>query len=351
MSHLMLVLPAVLPLVLMPLFAAQAKDLTVTAEQVGRLEIKLSDVQQAAMEAVALLPGTVVPAMNARIAAPAPFAGTVVQMHVLPGQKVRKGAALLTVASRELSDALGQLKQSEADIQVAQAVAQRKRILVDKNVSSPVVAEEAEAQVAKLRAVVDQHNRTIALGGTAIGKSGQYTITAPADGMVVETHALPGAKLDAMAAAVTIDASDELWVEVQLPSDLVRKIVIGDTIQVIDGPEGKVVSIGGSLDRLTRSATLLASVPANSGLLPGQMVTISVLRPSQTGGLNVPAAAVAWVEDKFAVFVRSAEGFNLTPITLRGRSPAGATVDGALVPGQQVAISGLPQLEAMLGKD
>ena len=350
MPRSLLAVPLLLPLCLASLPAA-AKDITVTPAQVERLAIKLEDVRTTTTEAVALLPATVVPAMNARLAATAPFAGTVVQLHVLPGQMVSKGEALATLSSRELLEAIAQLAQSEAELQMAEAVAQRKRTLASKNIASPTLAEEAEAQVAKIRAVIDRHKTTVALGGISLGENGQYTIRSPAAGKVVETFAMPGGTLAAMAAAVAVDVSGELWLEAQIPAELVWRIKPGDAVQVVDGPVGKVVSVGGSLDKMTRSATMLASVPANSRLLPGQMVTLSVVRPTETGGLEVPAAAVAWIGDEHAVFVRSDNGFTLTPVTLRGKSPLAATISGNLSAGQLVAASGLPQLESMMAGD
>lgn len=325
-----------------------AKELNVTAAQVERMDIKLALVKEASTEAVALLPGTVVPAMNARTVAAAPFAGTVVQIHVLPGQTVKKGDPLATLASRELLDALSQVKQSEAELQMSEAIAKRKRFLADKNITSPVLAEESDAQVAKIRAVLDQHRRTLSLGGITLGDGGQYTIASASSGIVVETQAMPGSKLDAMTPAVTIDNSAEVWIEAQVPSELVTRVKLGDRVRVIDGPIGKIVSIGGSLDRMTRSASMLASVPANTGLLPGQMVTLTVERATETGGLEVPSTAVAWINEKPAVFVKNDAGFSVRAVTLRGKSPISATVSGDLLPGQQVAETGLPQLESML---
>jgi RND family efflux transporter MFP subunit len=328
--------------------AAQAKDVSITPAQVQTLEIKVADVKTAATETVALLPGTVVPALNARLVAAAPFGGTVLQVHVLPGQTVKKGDKLATLASRELLEAMSQLRQSEAELQTAEAVARRKRFLADKNIQNPLLADEAESQVAKVRAVIEQHKRTVALGSITIGEGGQYTIPAPADGKIVETKAMPGEKLDAMAPAITIDASEDIWLEAQVPAEIVARVRPGDKVQVIDGPEGKIVSIGGSLDRMTRSAMMLASVPAKSGLMPGQMVTLTILKSTETGGLTVPPTAVAWINDQNGVFVRNKAGFKLVPVTLRGKSPLEATISGGITPGQQVAASGLPLLERML---
>lgn len=243
---------------------------------------------------------------------------------------------------------MSQLAQSEAELQLADAVARRKRTLVDKNFQSPVVAEEAEAQVAKIKAVIEQHKRTASLGGITIGQGGQYTIPAPADGTIVEARAMLGDKLDAMAPVVSVDASSDLWIDVQVPSDLVARIRPGDKIQVIGGPEGVVISVGGSLDRMTRSAALLASVPAKSGLMPGQMVTVNIQRAVEMGGLAVPSTAVARIDGKDSVFIRTEDGFTLVPVTLRGRSSLGATIAGDIASNAKVAASGLPQLEQML---
>jgi len=329
--------------------AAEAKTVTLSQTQAARMEIKLAEVKEAETEAVALLPGTVVPALNARVVAAASFAGTTIQVLVLPGQTVTKGAPLAIIESRDLLDALSQLKQAEAELQIAEAVARRKRDLADKTIASPILADEAEAQVIKIRAVLEQHRRTLSLGGTNIGEGGRYTITAPESGVVIETQAMPGASLEALAPAVTIAAHAEVWVEVQVPADLVTRIHPGDSVQIIDGPQGTVVSISGSLDRMTRSAVMYASVPSDAGLLPGQMVTLSILRPTETGGLSVPAAAIAWVGNTPAVFVKNDAGFELTPVIVRGRSLVEATVAGDVLPGQEVAASGLPQLEAMIG--
>ena len=327
---------------------ADAKDVAVTPDQVKRMEIRVADVRSATTQAVAILPGTVVRPPNTRIAAAAPFAGTITQVHVLPGDRVKKGAPIATASSRELLETLSQLAQSEAELQTADAIARRKRILADKNFQSPTMAEEAEAQVAKIRAVIEQHKRTAALSGITIGQGGQYSIPAPADGRIVETLVVPGSKIDSMTAIAALDTSDELWVEVQVPAGLVPEIKAGNTVQIVGGPEGRVVSIAGSLDRMTRSALLLASLPAHSKLLPGQMVNVSILRPAETGALTVPETAVATINDGHGLFVRTEIGFTLVPVELRGKSPLGATVAGAIEPGTQVAASGLPQLEQMI---
>ncbi|MEQ1710853.1 MAG: efflux RND transporter periplasmic adaptor subunit [Hyphomicrobium sp.] len=328
-----------------------ARDVAVAAQQVQRMDIKVAPVRPTTTQAVVQLPGTVVPALDARLVAAAPFAGTVLQLHVLPGQTVTKGMPLATISSREVLDTLSQVAQAQAELQMAEATARRKRSLADKAIQSPTLAEEAEAQVVKIKAVLEQHRRALTIGGITVSDGGRYAITAPADGRVVDTPAMPGEKLDAMTAAVTLDTSGELWIEVQVPADVAARIKPGDAIQVIDGPEGKVLSIAVTLDKLTRSARMLASVPAGSALMAGQMVVLSVMQDAAAGSLSVPASAVARIKDQHGVFVRTETGFALVAVTVAGRSRDDVTILGDVPKDAQVAASGLPQLEQILGDE
>ena len=204
--------------------------------------------------AIALLPGTIIPPMNSRIAVPAPFSGTVVSVDVLPGETVTPGRALMTIASRELVETLSQLRQAEANLAAAQAVAERYKGLAEKNIASPTRAAETEAQRAGLQAVVDEHRRLVSLGNIKSNPDGSYTLIAQRAGRVVEANVAPGASIVAMAPAVVIDTSDELWVEAQFPASLIGKVRPGDTIRLENGAIGKVLSVGHSIDPKTRSA-------------------------------------------------------------------------------------------------
>lgn len=330
---------------------AAAGEVSVSQYQIERMAIKIEAVRPTAEQSVAILPGTVIPALNARIVAPAPFGGTVTQVHVLPGESVDKGSPLATVSSRELIEAASALAQAEAEQQAARATAKRRRVLADKNIQNPTMAEEAEAQVAKIEAVIAEHRRMMALAGSATSASGSYTITAPAAGRVVETAVTPGDKIEMMAAAVTLDTSDELWIEAQLPAHLVPRVMPGDRVQVVGGPEGIVKSVGGSIDKMTRSAKLIATIPAGSGLLSGQTVTLTIMQHAATGSLSVPSSAVVRINNTDGVFVRNDGGFKLVPVEVSGRDPVSATISGDLPHGAQVAASGIPQLEQLLGAE
>jgi len=347
------IVTAMLALILLGLAdsPASAAEIAVSPAQIDRLEIKLEEVRPATEEAIALLPATIIPPMNSRIAVPAPFAGTVVSVEVLPGQAVEQGRTLMTIASRELVETLSRLHQAEANLGAAAAVAERYRTLADKNIASPTRATETEAQRAGLEAVVEEHRRLVSLGNIKANPDGSYALVAQRAGRIVEANVAPGASIEAMAPAVVLDTSDELWVEAQLPASLIGKVRPGDTIRLDNGTKGKVLSVGHTLDPKTRSATLTGTLPASTGLVPGQMVTLSIHREAAVSGVDVPAQAVVWLGATPSVFVRTEAGFTVLPVTLKGKTLHAATIEGAIVVGQKVAVSGLAQLENMIGAE
>jgi cobalt-zinc-cadmium efflux system membrane fusion protein len=79
--------------------------------------------------------------------------------------------------------------------------------------------------------------------------------------------------------------------------------------------------------------------------------SVSIIRPAVSGGLDVPAASVAWIGEGNAVFVRNETGFNVVPVKLRGKTTSAATIEGDLTPGQMVAASGLSLLENLIPRD
>ncbi|MDX2309040.1 MAG: efflux RND transporter periplasmic adaptor subunit [Hyphomicrobium sp.] len=327
---------------------ALAADVNLSNEQVEKLQIKLEPVRRAASETIAVLPGTVVPPINSRVVATAPFAGTMKQVLVLPGQKIAKGAPLAIISSRELLEAQTRLAEAEAERQMAEAIAARKRTLVEKNFQSPAVAEEAEAQVTKIKAVIEQHRRTLALQGISVGEGGDYTVNAANDGVVVESNAKPGDSIESMGTAITLDTSETLWIEAQIPARMVETLKPADVVKIVGGTEGRVVSVGRSLDGLTRSASLYAELPPNSGLLPGQMISIRIERAANGAAMAIPSSAVTRIDDKPTVFVRNDNGFTAKEVELRGETTDVATVVGELTTNVKVAASGLPVLEQLL---
>ncbi|MDI4640090.1 efflux RND transporter periplasmic adaptor subunit [Rhodoblastus acidophilus] len=331
-----------------PPSASVANELTLTPEQIKQLDIKLTDVGVATKSIVATLPATIIPPLNTRIAITAPFSGTVVAVKVLPGQTVHQGEPLVVLASRDVMEAVVRLKQAEADLHAAEAIARRQRQLFDKKLVSVSKVGEAESQVEKIRALVSQSQRLLAIGDIKLNADGGYSLTAPKDGRVVEVKAAPGVALQAMDAAVIIDTSHELWLQAQLPGNMIGAVAVGDKIELPNGDAGKVISVGIALDPVTRSTMLIAKIPASPEHISGQTTSITVVKQSSSKQFEIASDAISWIGGKAHVFIQTTGGFTPTPIVVKGRTAAIATVEGDLRQGQKLAVSGLAQLEKMM---
>jgi membrane fusion protein, heavy metal efflux system len=346
------VLASIAPASLLAILAlctpALAQVVALSNRQLEALEIRVQKVEPAATEAVVLLPATVVPPLNSRVAVSAPFAGTVLHTNVLVGQTVAAGTPLVTIASRDMLEAAAKLKQSELELQAAEVIARRHKDLADRQVGTLTKAEETQTEVNKLRVMTEQHRRISKLGDIKLNADGTYTLTALQPGRVIENRATPGSSLDTMAAAVIIDTSDELWVEAQLPAMFVNRLAEGDEIAVANAIVGRVISVGSSLDPMTRSATLLARLPKNSGFVAGQMTTVTVSKPAAKGAFSIPSRSITRIDGKPTVFLRVADGFAPTPVSIRGKTADAATIEGEIKAGQEVAVTGIAQLEKML---
>lgn len=321
-----------------------AAEASVGGEGLDRYRIATEEVRPARQETIGVLPGVIVPPRNSRVAVSAPFAGTVVSTTVLPGMALKKGAPVATILSREVIETTSQLRQAESDLEAAEAVARRYRTLADKAIAAQNRAEETEALARRARAIVDEHKRLLSVGSIEIAEDGNYTIRAPASGRVVDVAIEPGASVDAMTPVLKIDTSERMWVEAQLPVALIGKVANGDEIR-IGSVSGKVLAIGREVDPKSRSVMLIGELAPDAAVVAGQLVTVEITRPPVTGVLEIPARALAHVNGEPSVFVKTADGFARTPVTLRGMAVETASVTGAFAPGAKVATSGLVILE------
>ncbi len=202
--------------------------------------------------------------------------------------------------------------------------------------------------------MLEQVTRASQIGGITLGSDGTYSLRAPRAGRVVEVRASAGAMLDALATAVVIDSLDELWVHAQVPARLVSGIKAGDAIETDQGVHGTVIAVGMALDPVFRSAPMLARIPTDAGHLPGQAISVTVLRTAQSGALRVPVQAVVWQDGEASVFVRTDTGFTTRPVTILGSATfhdASVVVRGEIAEGEEVAVSGLAQLEKLAARD
>jgi cobalt-zinc-cadmium efflux system membrane fusion protein len=326
-----------------PAFAAPA-PLRLTPTQIrsmGLVETPAAATREAPVASIAC---SVTPPLNGRAVAASPFAGKVIKIHVLEGQVVRAGQVLATIYSPDMVRIHGELLRATAQLGAANAAAQRTRLLASEGVVAVARAEEAEARAAEARALVSEQRKLI---GNAGGTGGEFALRAPTGGRVAHVALQPGASVEAMGSAVTIDSTDRIWVEAQLPVDLVGRVHTGDPVDV-SGFRGRVVAVATAVDARTRSAVLRAELDRDARLSVGQTATLNLLARVPDGAVSVPRSSVTRIGGRETVMVRRGTGYLPVTVTVIGSSSERVVVSGVSA-NTPVVITGVSQLKAAMG--
>jgi membrane fusion protein, heavy metal efflux system len=326
----------------LPLSAAQKKNLGI---------VTVVAATQDTSPALAYTARVTLPPASVRVAAAA-GAGLVTQLHVQAGDTVKRGAPLVTLSMAGLAEAQNALTQARLRSQLATSNAARDEKLFSEGLiaESRLRATRSEAQSAHASLVAAQTALSMMGAGKVTGSS--ITLTAPIAGVVTESVAEPGQRVDAGMALVKVADLSNLALEIPLSTIQARQVAVGQSVTVADSKaSGRVIAL---LPQLNASQSVLARaslVDPDKLLRPGQSVQVALAGTSASQGkqaaqtLIVPAAALVWQASRSYVFVETAQGFVPTPVQLIRQNASQAEVTG-LAAGSRVAAKGVAALKA-----
>ena len=320
----------------LPLTAAQKKNLGIAT---------VAAATQTASPALTYPARVTLPPASVRVVAAA-GAGLVTQLHVQAGDTVKRGAPLVTLSMPGLADAQNALTQARLKSQFAAGNAARDEKLFGEGLiaESRLRATQSEAQSARASQAAAQ--TALAMLGAGKVSGSAITLTAPIAGVVTESAAEPGQRVDAGMALVKVADLSRLALEIPLSTAQARQVAVGQSVTVADSPaSGRVTAL---LPQLNASQSVLARaslVDPQKLLRPGQSVQVAITGSQSTQGLAVPAAALVWKANLPYVFVETAQGFTPTRVQLIRQNASQAEVMG-LVAGSRVAVKGVAALKA-----
>ncbi|WP_317202016.1 efflux RND transporter periplasmic adaptor subunit [Janthinobacterium sp.] len=333
--------------------------LTLSAAQIQAAGVTLATAGAARISSSVALPGEI--RFNEdRTAHVVPrLAGVVDSVHADLGQLVRKGQVLAVIASTVLSEQRSELLSAQRRLALARSTYEREHTLWQEKISAEqdyLQARQAmqEADIAVRNA--NQKLSALGAGGAASGPLNRYEIRAPFDGMVLEKHIALGEAVKEDANIFLISDLSTVWAEVAVAAKDLNSVRVGGKAAVkasaFDASAAGTISyVGALLGEQTRTAKARVTM-ANPAMAwrPGLLVSVEVISGAADAAVTVLADAVQTVEDKPAVFVRVAGGFQATPVTLgRGDGKRVEIVDG-LPAGAQYAAAGSFILKSELGK-
>ena len=283
--------------------------------------------------------------------------GRYTRIAVELGERVEEGQLLATVLSEGASESRSQLSQARARLAAAQRALDRQRQLVVEGIGAQRALDEAEAEVAGLRAEVSGLSRNLGVLGSRRG--GELRLEAPIAGVVVQVHATPGETASPDQAALTIADPDAISAYGQVPELAIPRVRQG--MATLFRPHafpdmalpGTVQYLAPAVDPDTRSLSIRVTLEeTNPGLRSGMFGTLELLGDDRLT-LALPVNAVVTLNGTSSVFVPGdAEGeFRPVPIRIGRRAGSFYELLEGLEENAPVVISGAFTLKSAMSTD
>jgi membrane fusion protein (multidrug efflux system) len=243
-------------------------------------------------------PPGVRPAAGARVSPPTP--GVVTGILCREGQAVERGQILFQLDPRAADVAADKARHA---LEYARTTLERQRKLMAVEGTSRRQLLEAEQAFAAAQADLKAAETQQAL----------LRIVAPMAGTVARVAIKAGDGVDLTTTMAEIVNLDRLVVSAGVPSAELGPLRVGQRAEV-EGEgmalAGSVASIRPEVDDRTGAALVRVSVPAGSGLRPGQLVTVRIASEERKDRLTVPVESV----------VKDAEGRTVVALVKDGRA-------------------------------
>lgn len=306
----------------------------------------------------------------------AQISGTVREIRVKPGDRVRRGQVLARLDDRTpraqlaaanagveesqygVAETYQSLQAAEAQRKLAEDTYHRYQKLLDRNSVTRQEFDAAEARyksaVANQAAVEARQKQMQARGRQAESQQesaqtffSYSTIVSPIDGVVTAksvdagTLVMPGTPL------LTVEDTAHMRLEASVPQDLITKIHMGQKSQVTTDEgqwTGTVMEIDPSTDAGTRTFVVKVALPATCQCRSGEYGK-ALFAAGETKALAIPHSAVAERGQLNGIYVVSPQGLAEYRMVTTGRS-FGEQVEilSGLSDGERVVTSHLDQL-------
>ena len=261
------------------------------------------------------------------------YGGTLQQLFVKEGSKVRKGQILARVASPQMESTQ---RSAQATLEQAQDAYDRLKKVYDNGSLPEIKWREMVANLEKAEAALDLANAMLE----------DNKITAPFNGTVNSLNATLGENISPLKPIMRIINTKGLTVKISVPENEITKVQVGDTAEVIIPALGDRLYMGKVTEKSLTASLLTHSYPVkvlieqpDAELVPG-MIGKVVLKADVSKGIVVPANAVLINQEGKFVWVVEDGRATRRKITLSGYSGTGVIVSEGLQVGDEVIVEG-----------
>ena len=277
----------------------------------------------------------------------------VVRRHVVLGDRVKTGQALVTLSSVEMAEAQGALLVADREWKRVQKLG-AKVASARRYTEAQVKRQLAWARVSAFGMTAKEINALLQ-SGDARKANGEFNLLAFRAGTVVQDDFIEGAVVEPGHVLLTITDESSLWVEARLTPVQLKSITKGATarVQTAEGMlSGKVTQIHHTIDETTRTIAVRITVANPDDLIhPGEFVDVFMQSATPISALAVPDAAVVRSPDgDWQVFAMQHENeFRAVEVEVVQSSGGYARIAG-LEPGTRVVVQGAFFLQSEMAK-
>ena len=213
------------------------------------------------------------PAASARVGAS--VSGIVTEVKCAVGQQVDKGAVLFQLDSRTVDVA----------VQTAEKILERQKQLLLMEGTSQKTLQEAEQQLAAVRA-----------------QQSLLRIQSPLAGVVTSVNVRAGEAVDLTTVLAEVLDPSRLVVSVNVPSSELAPLKAGQAAEVLVNESvapvaATLIYVSPQVESKTGTALVRATLPSNAGLRAGQFVTLRIVSEEHKDCLAVPVESVVKDEE------------------------------------------------------
>lgn len=294
-----------------------------------------------------------------------PVTGRVTRVLAQPGQRVRKGTPLVTIASPDVGATFSDLVKAHADLLATEAESDRQRRLAAAQATSQRDLEAAEDAYRKAEAEYARASeKAKLLGASSNAVTQEYTLHSYLDGSVVARNVNPGMEVQGQysggqpAEMFTVGDIRRVWLLADVPDGVLPDVKAGAdvSVRVVAYPDrvfhGKVEWISDTLDPQLRTAKVRAVLDnEDEALKPEMYAQVAIAKPPRRA-LALPRPAVVQVAGQSFVFVEEGTAPDGRRIFRRRLVRVGEVgeelveVREGLEPGEDVVIESPPSREA-----
>jgi len=266
----------------------------------------------------------------------APAAARVAAVHVVAGQHVNAGDALVELDQVAFRAAVDATAAALAAAEQQQARLQR---LGDAGIAARRDVEAGAAALASARAAAQTARRQADLS----------ILRSPISGVVTQVTAVLGATADPAQALVQVADGRALDLVLSIPPAQSAILRAGARVELLGGAreatalgEGTVTAVGGVVDSATRAVVVRAAVQRTVRPLSiGETVAVHIAAAVRPHALVVPVEALVPDGESFKVFVADAAGMaHARAVDVGGRSDTMAEILKGLSAGERIVTYG-----------